>query len=423
MQFVKYQALGNDYLILEGDHGAATVSPSAVRKVCDRHFGIGSDGILIREPSPDANEFRLRIFNPDGTEAEKSGNGLRIFARYLWDHRLVGEAPFTIMTPGGRVRCQVVEHGRTVTVEMGQVRFGSREIPVLGPPREVLRETLVIDDQTLEYSAATIGNPHCVIHRQHVSEAEARLLGPLVEADGRFPNRTNVQFMKVVDRQTIRIEIWERGAGYTLASGSSGCAAAAVAKKLGLCGSSIMVHMPGGSLAIEVDAAFFVRMTGPVAKVAEGCLSREVFGGDGADASVTAGGIQYRTGRDISLEGVVELYRANGWSSAEKPQELYRALLGSHSLASAWDGERLVGLGNAISDGHLVVYYPHLVVHPDYQGRGIGTRLMRMLLARYEGFHQHMLVADGRAIEFYRKCGFERAGKTEPMWIYAGRDH
>ena len=133
--------------------------------------------------------------------------------------------------------------------------------------------------------------------------------------------------------------------------------------------------------------------------------------------------IRYTEKRDIALEAILKLYTANAWSSAEKPELLRNALAGSHSLFSAWDGDLLVGLGNAISDGHLVVYYPHLLVLPEYQGRGIGTRLMQMLMARYDGFHQHMLVADGRAIEFYRKCGFERAGKTEPMWIYAGHDH
>lgn len=138
---------------------------------------------------------------------------------------------------------------------------------------------------------------------------------------------------------------------------------------------------------------------------------------------MTDGTIDYSDTRDLPADQVITLYRANGWSSADKPRELLAALAGSHSLVSAWHGGRLVGLANAISDGHLVVYYPHLLVDPEYQGRGIGMRLMRMLMARYEGFHQHILVADGRAIEFYRKCGFERAGKTEPMWIYAGRDH
>jgi ribosomal protein S18 acetylase RimI-like enzyme len=123
------------------------------------------------------------------------------------------------------------------------------------------------------------------------------------------------------------------------------------------------------------------------------------------------------------MKGVVALYLANEWSSAEEPELLHKALTASHSLFSAWDGSKLVGLGNAISDGYLVVYYPHLIVLPEYQGQGIGTELMRRLMARYIGFHQHMLVADGRALDFYRKSGFERAGKAEPMWIYAGHDH
>jgi ribosomal protein S18 acetylase RimI-like enzyme len=133
--------------------------------------------------------------------------------------------------------------------------------------------------------------------------------------------------------------------------------------------------------------------------------------------------IHYSETRDLPIESVVALYRANDWSSADKPALLHKALLASRSLVTAWDGDTLVGLGNAISDGYLVVYYPHLLVLPEYQGRGIGTRLMQMLMARYEGFHQHMLVADGRAIDFYRKRGFARAGKTEPMWIYAGDEH
>jgi glycosyltransferase involved in cell wall biosynthesis len=138
---------------------------------------------------------------------------------------------------------------------------------------------------------------------------------------------------------------------------------------------------------------------------------------------MTSDAIHYSEARNLTLENVVALYRANKWSAAEKPELLHQALLGSHSLVTAWDGTRLVGLGNALSDGFLVVYYSHLLVLPEYQSRGIGTRLMRMLMSRYAGFHQHVLVADGRAIEFYRKCGFERAGKTEPMWIYAGHDH
>lgn len=125
----------------------------------------------------------------------------------------------------------------------------------------------------------------------------------------------------------------------------------------------------------------------------------------------------------IETDEVIGIYRANGWSSAEKPVELLAALRHSHSLATARIGGRLVGLGNAISDGHLVVYYPHLLVHPDFQGQGIGKQLMEAMQGRYGGFHQQMLTADGKAIEFYKKMGFERAGKTESMWIYAGKEH
>jgi GNAT superfamily N-acetyltransferase len=138
---------------------------------------------------------------------------------------------------------------------------------------------------------------------------------------------------------------------------------------------------------------------------------------------MTPSDIQFSESRELSLACVLSLYRANEWSSAEKPELLHKALINSHSLVTAWDGQKLVGLGNAISDGYLVVYYPHLLVLPEYRGRGIGTRLMHMLMSRSDGFHQHALLADGRAIQFYRKCGFERAGQTEPMWIYAGHDH
>jgi ribosomal protein S18 acetylase RimI-like enzyme len=133
--------------------------------------------------------------------------------------------------------------------------------------------------------------------------------------------------------------------------------------------------------------------------------------------------IRYSESRDVPIESILALYRANEWSSAQKPDLLHKALQASHSLITAWDGSNLVGLGNTISDGYLVVYYSHLLVLPEYHGRGIGTQLMRRLMDRYKAFHQHMLVADGRALGFYRKCGFERAGKTESMWIYAGHDH
>lgn len=133
--------------------------------------------------------------------------------------------------------------------------------------------------------------------------------------------------------------------------------------------------------------------------------------------------ISIKNTKNIPQEKIIALYKANHWSSAEKPDKLYKGLLNSTTLLSAWDGDKLVGLGNALSDGHLVVYYPHLSVHPDYQGKGIGGMIMEAFKEIYGDFHQQVLVADGKAIDFYKKCGFVRGGKTEPMWIYQGDEH
>jgi len=275
--FHKYHALGNDYLVLNPSELVGELDTFRIQRICHRNFGVGSDGILLGPLETKEGDFGLRIFNPDGSEAEKSGNGLRIFSRYLWDQGLVKERPFTVMTLGGRVESIVKDGGRTVTVQMGKVSFESTRIPVKGEPRQVLNETMTVAGEELLYCAATVGNPHCVVLRDKVSEDDARRLGPLIEKDPRFPNRTNVQFMKVLDRSHVQIEIWERGAGYTLASGSSSSAAAAVARRLGLCGEKITVRMPGGELDIRISEDFSVQMTGPVTKIAEGTLSPEMF--------------------------------------------------------------------------------------------------------------------------------------------------
>jgi diaminopimelate epimerase len=277
MRFYKYHALGNDYLVLNPSELVGELDAFRIQRICHRNFGVGSDGILLGPLQTKEGDFGLRIFNPDGSEAEKSGNGLRIFSRYLWDQGLVKVKPFTVMTPGGKVESTVKEGGRSVTVQMGQVSFDSTRIPVKGAAREVLNETLELEGERLIYCAATVGNPHCVVLREEVSEELARRFGPLIEKDPRFPNRTNVQFMKVLDRSHIQIEIWERGAGYTLASGSSSSAAAAVAYRLGFCGPQITVRMPGGELDIRMSEDFSVQMTGPVTKIAEGTLSSEMF--------------------------------------------------------------------------------------------------------------------------------------------------
>jgi diaminopimelate epimerase len=280
MRFHKYHALGNDYLVLDPrDFPAWSPAPTVeqIRVVCHRNFGAGSDGILWG-PLPTARaQFGLRIFNPDGSEAEKSGNGLRIFSRYLYDQKLVGTAPFTIDTPGGVVGVTIQPGGRLLAVEMGHVSFSSEKIPVVGPVREVINEKIKVPDREFTYCAATVGNPHCVIPLPEVSAELAHRYGPHLETHPNFPRKTNVQFLQILDRANIRIEIWERGAGYTLASGSSSSASAAVAHLLGLVDRNITVHMPGGQIGIEIGDNFSMRMTGPVTRVAEGTLDAELF--------------------------------------------------------------------------------------------------------------------------------------------------
>ena len=278
MKYSKYHAIGNDYIVIDPSAVHTPLTPDAIIKICHRNFGVGSDGILFGPLESDRCDFKLRILNPDGSEAEKSGNGLRIFARYLWDTGLVeSNTPFTIETLGGDVICNVSLDGKSVTVNMGTVSFESKKIPVAGGSREVINEEITITGQTFKFCAATIGNPHCVILFEEPTPEIARQFGPYIETDPRFPNKTNVQFMKVLDKNNIQIEIWERGAGYTLASGSSSTASAAVAFKLGLCDQDITVHMPGGEIQIEFSNDFSATMTGPVTKICDGEMTDEMF--------------------------------------------------------------------------------------------------------------------------------------------------
>lgn len=269
MRFFKYHALGNDYLVLDPADAPKALSPEAIRLYCHRNFGLGSDGILYGPLVGEKGAFGLRIFNPDGSEAEKSGNGLRIFARYLFDSDKVGTNPFAVDTLGGRVECRVHEGGGMVTVEMGRVSFDAEAIPVSGYEGEVVDRELELDGANLRFCAATIGNPHCVFPVEKATAGEVKRIGPGAETHSAFPNRTNVQLLEVVDRNRIRIEIWERGAGYTLASGSSSSATGAVAKRLGLVDDDIEVEMPGGNIQLRIDDDYNVRMTGPVTRVGE----------------------------------------------------------------------------------------------------------------------------------------------------------
>ena len=275
--FTKYHALGNDYIVIDPKDLSAPLTTAQVKTICHRNFGVGSDGILLGPLPSTTAKCALKIYNPDGSIAEKSGNGVRIFSRYLWDTKFVGDDEFALQTDGGIVRSTVFDGGKMARVEMGKVSFDSEKIPVTGAKREVINEKISVGGREFTYCAATIGNPHCVLPLPEISAKLAHEFGPGLEAHPNFPRKTNVQFMKVLDRANIQIEIWERGAGYTLASGSSSSASAAVAHKLGLVDRKVSVHCPGGSIQIEIRDGFDILMTGSVTRVANGVISPEMF--------------------------------------------------------------------------------------------------------------------------------------------------
>jgi diaminopimelate epimerase len=274
--FIKYHGLGNDYLVIDPNVCNIELTPEVIRLICDRHFGVGSDGILYG-PLKDSDSLKVRIFNPDGSEAEKSGNGLRIFARYLAEQGYTKGSKFSIETLGGPVNIEIMNPSASlIKINMGRITFISDEIPVKGKKREVINEQLHIGTDKYKVTCLSIGNPHCVIPMKKISQEKAKALGPLVENHEMFPNRINMQLLKVIDRNNIEIQIWERGAGYTLASGSSSCAAAGAAYKLGFVDEEVNVKMPGGQLLIHIDSNMEIEMTGPVQKVFEGSFLKEL---------------------------------------------------------------------------------------------------------------------------------------------------
>ena len=281
-QFVRSHGLGNDYLVVDPARLSFDITPEAVRRICDRHTGVGSDGILaLHEPAKGSDaEARLRIWNPDGSEAEKSGNGLRIFCKFLFEHGYTSKPSFGVDTAGGRVRAVLHLMGKTaseVTVEMGAATFDAGRIPVKGFSGDVVSKPLRVgsggEAKDLVVTCVSVGNPHCVVILKSLDDLDIHRWGPALEIHPAFPNRSNVQFVRVDDGKEVTARIWERGAGYTLASGSSSCAVAAACVKNGLTGGDLTVHMPGGDLSISVDKTYNLTMRGKVEEVCLGTFS------------------------------------------------------------------------------------------------------------------------------------------------------
>lgn len=278
-KYVKSHGLGNDYFVMDQADIEFDFSPEVIKLLCHRNYGIGSDGILLLVPSGKA-DFGLRILNPDGSEAEKSGNGLRIFAKYLYEHGHTDSQVFKIDTLGGIVTAELeVVDGKVyfVTVEMGQATFQSQLIPVNGDEREVVNEEIRANGEPLLFTAVSVGNPHCVVFLDELDEGYLRKIGPLLENHEWFPNRINVQFAKPISRDRVEILIWERGAGYTLASGSSSCAVAAASVKRDLADKKVTISMPGGELDIEIRDDWSIKMRGEVEEVSSGNLSDDML--------------------------------------------------------------------------------------------------------------------------------------------------
>ena len=270
--FTKMHGLGNDYLFIEAGKVPIEDPAELSRRMSHRHLGVGSDGIILILPGRDA-PFQMRIFNADGSEAETCGNGIRCFAKYVYERGLTAETEFVIETLAGPNRVALDVCGGAVArvrSNMGRPRFDRSEIPMAGPPGRVLEEELPLDGQTVRVTCANIGNPHAVIFVEDATAAPLAALGPLVENHPRFPQRTNVEFVTVRDRHNIVMRIWERGSGITMASGSGSCGAALAAMITDRVERRVNVHLVYGVLTIEWAPDGFVYQEGPATEVFSG---------------------------------------------------------------------------------------------------------------------------------------------------------
>lgn len=273
--FHRYTAMGNDMLVIDPLCYSINLTTKNVQKICNRHFGIGADGICYG-PLNDSQPFEMKFFNPDGTEAEKSGNGLRIFARYLRDADYVTKSEFDIRIANQVSHVKISDTTKnTFQISMGQATFQNDNIPAIGEVRKIVHEPLSIDDTHFRITCVNVGNPHCVIFTDCLDMATVKHWGAILEIHPMFPQRTNVQWVRIKDEHTIQIEIWERGAGYTLASGTSACATACASIVNGYCRSPITVKMAGGEAIVKVDSDWNLELAGSVQSIARGYFSSD----------------------------------------------------------------------------------------------------------------------------------------------------
>ena len=269
LKFTKMHGLGNDFVVLDGINQKIDLDRQQIRTLADRHFGIGCDQLLLVEKAEGTADFRYRIFNADGGEVEQCGNGARCFVRYVHEHGLTHKNEIRIETLSGVISPKLEVNGN-VTVDMGKPQFEPEEIPFIAEKRE-LTYSLEIQGRLVTISAVSMGNPHAVLLVQDVDTAPVEADGALIEVHPRFPKKVNVGFMQIVDRSRIRLRVFERGAGETLACGTGACAAVVAGIRLGLLDRQVTVSTRGGELTINWDGNDApVWMTGPAVTVFEG---------------------------------------------------------------------------------------------------------------------------------------------------------
>ena len=261
LNFIKMHGLGNDFVLIDGrkEKMEGLDLRDFALSICDRHFGVGADGLLMVWPSEKAH-YRMQVINPDGSEAEMCGNGIRCFAKYVYETDQLKEEVISVETLAGTILPAVIlENGKVVGVEVD-----------MGIPKEIKSEKLKIKNADLDITEVSMGNPHTVIFTEDLSKINLGEIGPEIENHPHFPNRTNVEFVKVVNDKEIEILVWERGAGETLACGTGACAAMFAAQRAGKIGRRAVVKLPGGNLDIELTEDDHVLMRGPAEKVFEG---------------------------------------------------------------------------------------------------------------------------------------------------------
>ena len=275
IRFTKMQGLGNDFVVFDGIRQSLSLSPEVVRRLCNRRFGVGCDQVLLVEPPSSAQaDFRYRIFNADGGEVEQCGNGARCFARFVHEQGLSDKTTLAVETLGGLIRPRLEADGR-VSVDMGVPEFEPARIPFRASSRQELY-TLDVGGETLSLSVVSVGNPHAVLQVEDVETAPVAVLGPRIEAHEAFPRRVNAGFMQVLDRGHIRLRVYERGVGETLACGTGACAAVVAGRQRGQLDAKVRVSLPGGDLEIHWEGEGRpVQLCGPAETVFEGSIDLE----------------------------------------------------------------------------------------------------------------------------------------------------